>query len=262
MKHLFIIISILLLFNSQSIAQGFFGKKNFAELTVSANNPLIYNFFTSVYNSKFYKNEGGTLVEKKQRINTNFHLNIGRVLDNNFAFLIEAGRNSIYTVPQHDYGIFVNNFMAEMFQINKMSIMPKLEFTYGDGLLPVGLYNQIGIGFNFYNPVNKDYLGYYVDDSYNNQLIDNKTYYNYSNDKFKGYTFLYKLGMRIPVNEFMLVNFGFRYTFNFVPGFTTLSNNSYNDDTYIISRQDMHMMIKQKENRSLMYFETGLTFSF
>ncbi len=243
--------------------QGFFGKKNFAELTISANNPLIYNFFALDPYNRFYKNDGGTLVEKKQQLNTFFHLNVGRVLDNNFSFLIEASKNSIYTAPQNDYGIFVSNFYAEAFQINKTSFVPKLEFTYGDGLLPVGLYNQIGIGFNFYKPENQNYLGYYYDDLTSSQVVlDNKTYYNYSNDNFRGYTFLYKLGMRIPINKLILVNFGFRYTFNFVPGFTTLSNNSYNDDTYIISRQDMHMMIKAKENRSLMYFETGLTFSF
>ena len=75
--------------------------------------------------------------------------------------------------------------------------------------------------------------------------------------------------MRIPINKSLLYHFGFRYTFNFVPNFSDLLGGSYqtndtnpNSTEYILSQRDIDYSIKVKENRSLIMFETGVTFAF
>ena len=264
--YTFIIFCFITLIN-KSLSQGYFGKKNFFEISTSINNPSLYNFYTYAdYYSTSYKNENGTIVEKNQKINIGFQASIGRVINNNLSLSLEGTLSNFLAIPEFDYGKSSNYFGAEMFKINKRSIIPKIEFTFGDGLLPLGLFHQIGVGFNTYTPIEKEYLAYEYNNNWylnsSNSLVDNSEYYNYKNDKIKGYTALYRLGMRIPINEFSMFNFGFRYTFNFVPNLDFMSSTSNSDDEYFIAREDMRQMIRKKENRSLLYFEGGLTFNF
>ncbi|MGC6434203.1 MAG: hypothetical protein ACON4M_08410 [Crocinitomicaceae bacterium] len=265
LKYTFIIIYFIS-FTNTVLNQGYFGKKNFFEITTSINNPSLYNFYTYAdYYSTSYKNENGTLVEKNQKINIGFQASIGRVINNNLSLSLEGIFCNFLAIPEFDYGKSSNYLGAEMFKINKRSIVPKIEFSFGDGLLPLGLFHQIGIGFNTYTPIEKEYLAYEYDNNWylnsSNSVVVNSEYYNYRNDKIKGYTALYRLGMRIPINEFSMFNFGFRYTFNFVPNLDFMSSTSKSDDDYFIAREDMRNMIRIKENRSLLYFESGLTFN-
>ena len=267
MKLKFSFTIVCLLFYSKTIlSQGYFNKKVFFEITTFINNPSLYNFHSHTNNNLLaFKNENGSLNQKNQKINIGFHTSIGRVINNNLSISLEGTFSNFLVIPEFDYGKSSNYLRAEMFKINKRSIIPKIEFTFGDGLLPLGLFHQIGLGFNTYTPIEKEYLGYEYDNylhlNSSISVVDNSVYYNYKNDKIKGYTALYRLGMRIPINEFSMFNFGFRYTFNFVPNLDFMSNTSKSDDDYFIAREDMRNMIRIKENRSLLYFESGLTFN-
>ena len=266
MKNLSILIlTFLILSNSYSQVNGFFGKKNYIDFGVDFHSPLLYNFYSSLNNSS-----NNT---ELRNVNYGFHTTYSRVIQNNIALGVEGGL-SYFSVSPDIFNLSSNYFHPNLdaLGISKLSIMPKFEFAYNDALLPIGVSSQIGIGFNFYKAIDKNYTGtisYYND--FGNAVISNVSkdnYFDYSNQETtKGYTVMYKLTMRIPINKSLLYHFGFRYTFNFVPSSSNIFSDysqsvaEFNSD-YILTHSDIEYAIKAKENRSLIMFETGVTFAF
>jgi hypothetical protein len=270
-----ILIFLLLLANySLSQSKGYFGKNNIIEFSINAQNPALYNLKISNNNSS----QSNTALIKKNnelipgypQINYGYRLSYGRMIERNLGFYLESGLNFFSVVPDQNINSFFyenlngsnySNLNAEMTKIQEISIIPKIEISSRDGLLPIGISNQFGIGFNFYKPIEKSYLGTvdYINDtvSISNLPIDKNNFYNYSNSSIKGYTFLYKLALRIPISKKALFHFGFRYTLNFVPNSAYIANQKE-----IISQDNMRQMIKLKENRNLLNFETGISFCF
>ena len=264
---LFIVISTTFLFNSFSQVNGYFGKKNFIDFGIDIHMPIVYNFNTQSesYSYNFINKDG-----KMPILNTGFHLSYSKVITRNMALGIEGVFSSFKIAPFNQNDYYYTNLNTELLGVRKSTIIPKIEFSYSDALLPIGLSNQIGFGFNSYNAVERDYSGnvYYYDEmNYNTELtpVTKDNLYDFKNgNSIKGYTILYKLTMRIPINKYILYHFGFRYTFNFVPNFNLfMPNNSIVEPhDYILSNEDFRFSIKRKENRSLVMFETGLTFAF
>lgn len=279
-----LILSLLFLqFSLISFSQtkGYFGKKNILEFGLSIQNPALYNFNISVGSdyeeSKAYLNKNGTLRSGYPKLNLGYRLSLGRMLERNFGFYIESGLSYFSVVPTLEsysiYGssnIMYSNLQGEMVDIQSFSIVPKIEFATKDALLPIGVSNQIGFGFNYYKAIAKDYIGTVMGNNYDSLgygievpiAINQDNYYNFNNRAIKGYTFLYKLSMRIPINEKMFFHFGFRYTFNFVPSYFSTFSNSSTTSSDILTYENMRSMIKRKENRNLINFETGISYSF
>lgn len=271
------LILIIILFSKNYIlsqSKGYFGKNNLIEFGINIQNPSLYNYkITSTTNEYEIQNtpyikKHNSLELGNPKINYGFRLSLGRMIERNLGVYIETGLNYFSVVADQNANSFSNfmisnysNLNAEMMDIQNFSILPKFELSSKEGFLPIGISNQIGIGFNRYKAIEKDYLGTvsvnYDTISIQNLPITSTNFYNFSNSSIKGYTLLYKLTLRIPISNRILFHFGFRYTFNFVP------NSAYKtNQNEIISQDNMRKMIKLKENRNLLNFETGLSFSF
>lgn len=273
MKSLIInlLIFSFLSFFSFSQVNGYFGKKNFLDVNVNLHLPLLYNFNNQLsFSSLGYLNKNGVLEQKMPKINTGFNFSYLRVIQRNIGLGLEMGLSNFRVVPNIGNSDFYTNAVIEMIGVRKFSILPKIEFSYEDALLPIGISNQIGVGVNYFSAVERDYIGSvskYNESSYSSDLVSvsKDNYYNFETaESVKSYTILYKLTMRIPINKYLLCNFGFRYTFNFMPNLNdiigTISSSSSED--YVLDQESFTRSIKNKENRSLIMFETGITFSF
>lgn len=263
MKNLSILIlTFLIISNTYTQVNGFFGKKNYLDFGVDIHSPLLYNFYSSLNNSS-----NNT---ELRNINFGFHAAYSRVIQNNIALGMEGALSFFSVAPDiYSNGSNYANANLDLIKISKTTIMPKVEFAYNDALLPIGVSNQIGLGFNYYKALESDYTGSVVSyENYDIIDINKNNYYDFNNqERIKGYTIMYKLMMRIPLNKSLLYHFGFRYTFNFVPNISSLIGTSTStdnnlDDQYILSKSDIEYEIKVKENRSLIMFETGITFAF
>lgn len=264
-KYFLISLTFCISLASYSQVNGFFGKKNYVDFGVDLHSPLLYNF----YNSLNYSNQANLGF-----LNYGFHVTYSRAIQSNLALGLEGGLSYFSVAPaQTSLGNYYNTSL-EPIRISKSSFMPKFEFAYNDALLPIGVSNQIGIGFNYYKALENDYSGsvtIYDDFGSSQKLnVSDDNYFNFTDQEtVQGYTIMYKLTMRIPINKFLLYHFGFRYTFNFVPNLSDLLGSSFqtndtntNSTEYILSQRDIDYSIKVKENRSLIMFETGVTFAF
>lgn len=259
----FFTTAFLILFFSHSYSQttGYFGKRNIIEFGITGQSPLLYNFYALTQsNVSAYKNKDGELVSGVPAFSYGFRFNIGRIIEKDFGLYIESGINYFSVVPRMPNTAFYA-LQSQMLDIQAMSIMPKLEFSSEDGLLPVGISNQFGFGMNLYKTLTKDYIGSALTD--NNGIeevipVTSENYYNYSNKSIMGFTLMYKLSMRIPIGDRIMYNFGFRYTYNLVPASSAYSTSS----DKIIDQSTMRYMIKLRENRNIFNFETGLSFTF
>ena len=269
MKLFLTFIALSLFFSFEAQTTGYFGKKNLLELGITIQNPLLYNFYGSSNSmNKPYHSKNGTLEPGSTKINYGFRLSYGKMLKRNLAVYLESGLNYFSVIPDSYYsgnqpaGQKYMYTEGEMLDIRTFSILPKIELTSDDGLLPIGVTNQFGFGVNFYKTLDKEYVGYAdsMDAVYGFPIpvnITRNNYYDYSNQAIKGYTFLYKLTMRIPINDRLLYHFGFRYTCNFVP----LSNYSMTSE-HVLTQANMWESIRHKETRNLINFETGISFAF
>lgn len=259
----FFVTAFLILFSTQTFSQttGYFGRRNILEFGLTGQSPLLYNFYALNNSSpSAYKNKNNELVKGVPAFSYGFRINIGRVIDRGLGFYLESGMNYFSVVPGKS-NLDVFNFQAQMLDIQSISIMPKIEFASADGLLPIGISNQFGIGVNFYKTLEKNYIGSaLINDGSGTNLttITKENYYDYSQKSIKGYTLMYKLSMRIPIGNRLMYNFGFRYTLNLVPASSDYSNTS---DKFL-NQSNMREMIKLRENRNLFNFETGISFSF
>jgi hypothetical protein len=247
---------------------GFFGKKNLLEISVIGQIPALYNFNISRIGQPAYRFKNGVLKQGAPLLSTGFRWSIGRVLQRNFAVYFEGGVNNLKVVPSIGSGmgglgnVYFFDLKGEMLAVRSISLLPKIEITTPDGLLPIGISNQFGIGVNTYKVLAKEYRGTVRQiDPFGQEStvnISENNYFNYANKVIKGYTFLYKLSMRIPLNEYFLYHFGFRYTYHYTP----FSSDYRFLDTGIVSQEDAWEAIKRKQTRNLINFEMGLAFSF
>lgn len=269
MKVLLTFISLILICSFQAQTTGFFGKKNLLEIGGTIQNPMLYNFYASRNYPKPYIEKDGKLESGTPKINYGFRLSYGKMIKRNLAVYLETGLNyfSVVPDPYFDYGTIQteSNFtlvQGEMLDVRSFSIIPKIELSSADGLLPIGITNQFGLGVNFYKTLEREYIG--SADSIDQIVgfpipvdVTSSNYYDYSNQAIKGYTLLYKLTMRIPINDRFFYHLGFRYTYTFVP-FSSYSTSS----GQILTQANMWEAIRHKETRNLTNFETGISFSF
>jgi hypothetical protein len=258
-----IILLLTCSFCNISIGQtnGYFDKKFILESNFMIYNPCLYNVSSYMDGSRNYKADGTSYKIANNRLDYGYRLDFGFNKKRNSAIHLEIGHEFFSFNPNYKYYSVYdgqNSYFAEEVKVLSFSFMPKIEFTSPDGLLPVGLYNQVGIGANYYKPIQKEYYlietGAYPEVKKTSELFNPEF-------KSKSLSLLYKVGMRIPINKSMLFNFGFRYMFTWNIDKYILGNSSFDSD-YILSNYDMHAMINAKETRKIMLFETGLTIAF
>ncbi len=266
MKFLLTLSFFIFGLSSFSQSAGYFGKVNTVEVNTILNSPIFYNYMLNANGYEKYGSESGRLVSRRNILDYGFRVSVGRTFIREFGLHLEGGVNYFSAAPIYFSGNY-SSIEAEMFSFRQNSIMPKIEFTTIGGGLPLGLSNQIGFGLNYYNPIQRDYLVTYSDYNFETGnktvTVDPDRVYDLSLPNITGYTLMYKLNMRIPITKELLVNIGFRYSFNFVPDKDEYYI-TYNDlqTGYMFSPQDLREMIKYKENKKILNFETGITYAF
>ncbi len=269
MKILFVIllfgVSLSLKAQKNLDNKGFYDAKFFITLEGQANSPLIYNLRTaSTYPeySRFDKN----LNEKKDKFNYGFRISGNYLIKRNTAIGIETGFDYASIYPPKNYTDDLQSssisLLSEALDIKTFVIMPKIELSTKNALLPLGLSHQIGIGIAKTSIVEKNY-NFLVIDNYGNSLVYNSIYkdklYNYSNNSFKNYLVMYALSMRTAITKNILINYGFRYTFNL-----PVSSNGFSesDAQYFLQQNTIYESVKKQRSSSLINFNLGLTYAF
>lgn len=245
---------------------GFYGKKNFIEVTSSSYVPLIYNSFSgesykvASYNAK-------VLEPAKKWLHTGARVGIGRAIRSDLGFSVEFGYDNItlgsggyYTLFSYEsYNPTTFEYVSiekhERLKVHSILISPKIEISGNNGLLPNGLVHQIGVGVTVNSVAKKNYLVKYTDNSVSGgpkgTAEEQEALFEDQNleGTMKMIQLLYGLKMRTPVGKNLMLNYGFRYTID-VGSFDYAMNGRVTDE------------IKRYQFRNVIAFDLGLTLPF
>lgn len=191
MKYLVLIMFLQLgVYTSQAQNYGYLGRKNFIDIKAIGNVPVVvYLIENGFWPSSFFENW------RFGALNGGFSCNVGRTINSHSAFSIEV---SAYYAPYS----FVQMTAFQNTNINRsISFMPIVEFTKPGATLPLGYSNKIGIGMF-------QLVDYYTPEYTTSSKID----------EYTGVSFLYEFGIRTTITDFLFMNYGVRYTLNYVPG--------------------------------------------
>jgi hypothetical protein len=236
---------------------GYYGKKNYLDISSSSYIPLIYNLSSNSTGYDLYSSTTSTLTESKTWFNVGLRASLGRALTSKIGVALDFGfdRYRIYR------NLFNTGFdKTENVRVNSIIIMPRLEFSGPNGLLPNGLVHQVGIGFSLNKAVTRNYVRQYdgssplggpnADPAEAEQLM----IFEGLDYTVKMMQLMYSLKMRTPIGKSLMLNYGFRYTLDF-GGVTTGLASKY--PNYAFAR-DVHQYLF----RNLIAFDLGLTLPF
>jgi hypothetical protein len=270
-KVVLIVCFLIVLKGYSQSNKGYYNSKFYISLDALMNAPILYNFRSS---SDVYSKCDENLNQKGDKFNFGFRACLGVILKRNFAFCLEGGidfsnvysEKSIYHEDSISGQNLNLNVIHENLDIQTFSVMPKIEFSVKNSLLPLGLSHQFGIGFNRSKLVNNDYASLVtyqssLDNSY--VLIDdfNKKYFDFNNQiSTKTFTIMYALNMKTALSKSLLLNYGFRYTLNLNSSGLNMTSNSINH--FYLSQQDVSKLINKQRLYNLINFNLGLTYAF
>ncbi len=266
-------VLLMLVFVNQVSAQnpGYFGKKNVLDFSVNFQSPLFANLRTlSRKDATFLALDGSNLISKKDQFDWGFRFNYSRPLKRNFAIGLEFGFD-YFSVQREsrreNYGSY--NFYFENIDVNSMSIMPKFEFSSDGGLLPMGISHQLGFGVRLIKPVDKEYTvaaseEYLLYSSSINIPIepDYSSYLKYDGPSIKGYTLMYALNFRSPLTKSLMLNYGIRYTLNFMGSTYINDYNVENLSDLELNEAEFTDIVRYRKQFSLIQANIGLSLAF
>ncbi len=280
MKYLIFLFFSLIIWFGRSQSTGYFGKKNLISINGIGNNPLIYNVLSNFFDEEIYfVNSSGTLNEGVDLLNGGFNLAFTRYSSKSFGYGLEFNMNFLnckgpdnttyYTYDQFgSYDAKELYFQHEKLNISTITFMPKIEFNSLNSTLPFGINNQLGLGYSNTKIRKNNYKSItYIDNQieYDSQKIFNP------NLKCHGFTFLYAVNVRVPINKSLLFNYGLRYTLNLTFDKTSqagdfLGNENYPqiqyNQPYYVSDRDMRQLISRSRFMSLLALNIGFNFMF
>jgi hypothetical protein len=265
----FLIVFTFISLEGWSQNNGFIGKKNFIAIDLRAYTPIVHGLRTK--NQINFKTRGSDYANKKNLVDYGFNFSIGRVLSRNVGVILQYARSNFDFILTGDYrSPIVSNdtyehayrvVKANFFEARSVGIMPILELNNSSGLLPLGLSHQFGIGFNKSYFVEKDYHLRYEDFEDGTGITEAPLeLYNFKNDPITSYTMMYKINLRIPISKSILFNFGIRYNFNYFPE-KDISSSAYANQ-FLLTRDNLIDIIKSKESKNFICFETGFNLCF
>ena len=269
-----ILFTSILLFSSILFSQdnkGYYGTKCYVSLDSVLSVPVFYNLL----NEQSFKSN---------LFNYGYRVSAAYVIKRNIALGLELGYDfsRIFNVKSDDILITDVNGLPKIINphydnlgISTFTFIPKIEFTTSNGLLPLGLTHQIGLGIGNSSIRQGEYNMSY---NYESQVIVQKTnilgdpyedikttYVNVNKkqeipaaflpDPIKTYTLLYALNVRTALTKKLLLSYGFRYTLNGSRE-KTLGIFSEEVDTYSLK----HDVINQKRT-NIISFNLGLTYA-
>lgn len=254
-KFLLLIFLVLTALKSTAQNSGFLGKKTFVSAETRLFTPIWYNFLHGETTSK-YKVKGDNLVPARNLLTYGFNFSLGRTIDRKSSFIFQFGilnfkaTNELGLTPKNEY-INKSSFM----QGRSFSFMPILEFSGKDGLAPLGLSHQIGVGFVYTSMIEKDYMVIGNTNPETKYTNENTKFFDY-NLRIRSYSLMYKINLRVPVSKRLLYNVGIRYNIN--PAGPLLG--SFQKNEKFFSSSETIDLIRSVNLNNLVSLETGLTF--
>ena len=259
---------------------GFYGAKRFITFESEFSSPMIYNAVHSkqLLNSNFEKSNAS--------IASNYRFVYSSVVDDEFAFSLEFGltnfnlgisRNSnVYAADVYKGSYFtkqniqLSNLKAPMVDAQTITIMPKCEFAMNPGLIPSGLFHQVGIGFNMTRILDHAYAiqATGVSNDGLNTPIQQTTvpanFYNYDAKSIKTFSLMYGVAYRVPLSKHVLFSYGVRYMLNFPPKILFHMNGESKDPKsadYVFSESEVREQMYVRMFQSAIHLNVGLVFA-
>lgn len=282
MRFLLSFTAIVVCFTAVSQNPGYFDKKNSFDFYATGQYPLVSNLLDVISGKEVYKKSGTELEEKRDHFDYGFRFTYMRTLKRNFGMGVEIGTE--YFSSQRNYiepEMYTGNYLlVDRTNIRCLTIMPKLEFSNKGGLLPMGIAHQIGLGINLFKPADRQY--YYQHSGYNNVLYPPETIEvpvgnEYKGKRLVGVTAMYAVNMRTPLTKFLFLNYGLRYTLNFlqsvaytpppssdpnVPVDYFIDPQDYHNNSFEINKFELRYLVKERKQFSFIQASLGLTFVF
>jgi len=201
---------------------GYYGKRTFIEASITAHSPLFYQLLFSNIEGYELSFSGNSLQEKRNWFHVGYRASFGRAMKSNMGLAVELGYDKIVLNQRLLLsGDYENPYLKhESFEVNSLLVMPRIEISGRNGLLPNGVVHQIGVGVTINSIVRKNYLvdhGSYKTGGPNGDPEDEELLF--TNHKLEGNVklcqLMYALKIRKPLTKFLMLNYGFRYTIDF-----------------------------------------------
>ncbi|TXI88481.1 MAG: hypothetical protein E6Q37_00045 [Crocinitomicaceae bacterium] len=260
-KSIIYLVLLGLSFSSFAQNSGYFGKKNVLDISFNGQYPLFSNMRILFNNApKFWTVQDGTMVQGYDNFDIGFRFVYMRTIKRNIGIGLEFGYD-YFSIQRNQVVTGFSYVAPEKMDVSSMSIMPKIEFTGEKELLPMGIAHQIGFGVRIVNPVDKPYSYMNVNgNSVFGELNKIPEIYKYTGGSVKGYTLMYAINMRTPLSKFMFLNYGLRYTWNF------MSKGDYNpfsnESNLQMSVDEFRYLARQRKQYSLIQASLGLSIVF
>ncbi|PHR20664.1 MAG: hypothetical protein COA38_19335 [Fluviicola sp.] len=234
---------------------GYYGKKSFLDVTSSSYFPVLYRVDNEGWESVLTA-DGNALKSTKSTFKIGARVSVGRTIQSNIGVAVELGYDQFFLGSRVlTFPGYKSISKHERLRVNSFLILPKIEISGPNGLLPCGLVHQIGAGVSINKVAKKNYLIVYQDGStsggVNGDPNDATTLFenNNLNRSIKVIQLMYGLKMRTPVGRSMMINYGFRYTLDI------------GKITYF-SSDDLARQVTRFLFRNLIAFDLGLTLPF
>lgn len=257
------VLILFLLLSSCSFSQntGLYGRKSVVEFQALGSVPLLANWLDF---RDFYRVDGDNLRTGRNFLDYGVRFGVMHGFTNQFGLGVEfcierqgMASPDFATIQYESNGIFITDYVNvehEFLRLNTISIMPKLEFSSRENLLPIGLSHQLGFGYARTTVDERDYIfnadlpaGSVPTTNLEESLI------NY-NIRYTGYIVMYQANMRTPITERLMINYGLRYTANFVrQPLTEITD---------IGEFAMLSQIRSKRNLSFIQLNLGMSLAF
>lgn len=243
---------------------GYYGKKTYLQGNLTMNTPFLYN---RAYKSEILYTENTLL--KKDNFNFGVRLSAGIALKRSFGLALETGfdYSSVYvfdtrfdtttTLAPQTWVLTHENLDAKT---TNFAVL--MEFSAKSGLLPMGLSHQVGINFTSSSFQLKDYrytLTNYVDPTVSYSYANNPLLNIKGISSVKKIGLIYNMNMRKPLNKSLFLNYGFKYSFNFL----RIGKNNSGSRSYFSNQQtDINTYLSRSRLTQILYFYAGLAFAF
>lgn len=252
MKYLSLFIGLLITSASFAQGSGFYGKRNFIEVSGKGYYPLLQRW----------------VMDPPKGFNSNFdpaaydHFNYGATLkymrssEKSFARGFELGIDFASIFPKAVLPYEGAVLESEAFDITTYSLLSKSEMAYGSGTLPMGFVHEFGLGATMTSIDKRDYTYQIIKGELTEEQLSVMTPVNYDKNYF-GLTVLYGFKMRHALNKTILFNYGLRYTFNYV-----FKGDNQAHNNVLMSDEEQALAIRKQRISNVITLDVGFTFAF
>ena len=262
MKNIVFLLAFVTSFSTTAQTSGYYGKKNVVEFNTGMSLPLFNIFGMSYYN--YMKVDGSRMKSGNNYFDFSFRASYMRANVGDFGFGFEYS-NIHRNIPGATY---FNDTIGKYMIFEKLGttthlFMPKLELTTDNGLLPVGLSHQFGIGYGrtsikagehaYGTTIHSDLV------PKGSSIPITGTVTNAANFDLvaTSLTILYEMHVKVPVSKSITVNYGFRYNVNI-----GLGSKYVNTNNYYLTNSEAVRSIQRSNLRSVISFNIGVGYVF